>query len=75
MASTPKSHQLKANIANYEHRDLDIGDFYSKLMNLQNELTNLVKIPLCTCSGCKCGAASKIIAMYEENKHANVAWD
>lgn len=47
---------------------MDIGEFYSKLVNLWNELNNLVKVPVCTCSGCKCEAASKIVAMYEEDK-------
>ena len=68
VANTPKLHQLKANIANGEQGDLDIGGFYSKLMNLWNERSNLLKVLVCTCSGCKCGAASKIIAMYEKDK-------
>ena len=68
MANTPKIHQLKANIADCKQGDLNVGDFYSKLMNLWNELSNLVKVPVCTCSGCKCGAASQIIAMNEEDK-------
>ena len=45
MANTPKIHQLKANIANCKQGDLDVGDFYSKLMHLWNELSNLVKFP------------------------------
>ena len=56
------------NIANCKQGDLDIGDFYSKLMNLWNELSNLVTMPVCTCKGCTCGAASKIMAMHEEDK-------
>jgi len=68
MANTPKIHQLKAKIANCKQGDLVVGDFYSKLMNLWNELFNLVKVPLCTCKGCECGAASWIMAMYEEDK-------
>jgi len=64
IANTPKIHQLKANIANCKQGDLDVGDFYSKLKNLWNELTNLIKVPVCTCSDCKCRASSKIIGMY-----------
>jgi len=37
-------------------------------MNPWNELTNLVKVPIYTYRGCKCGAANKIITMYEEDK-------
>ena len=68
MANTLKIHQLKANIANCKQGDLDAGDFYSKLVNLWNELSNLVKEPICTCKKCDCGAASKIMAIYEEDK-------
>ena len=68
MANTPKIHQLKANIVNCKQGDMDVGEFYSKLVNLWNELGNLVKFPVCTCSGCQCGAAKKIMAMYEADK-------
>ena len=37
-------------------------------MNLWNELNNHVKVPFCTCEGCKCRAAPKIVKMYEEEK-------
>jgi len=68
MANTPKIHQLKANIANCKQGDMDIGYFYAKLVNLWNELSNLVKVSVCTCKGCECGAVSKILAMYEADK-------
>jgi len=68
MANTPKIHQLKVNIANCKQDDIDVGEFYSKLGNLWNELSNLIKFPVCTCSGCQCGAAKKIMAMYEADK-------
>ena len=29
---------------------------------------NLVKVPTCTCKGCTCGVAEKIIAMYKADK-------
>jgi len=45
-----------------------VGEFYSKLMNPWTELNNLVKVPVCMCSGCKCGVARKILAMYEEDR-------
>ena len=64
-SDTTKIHQLKADIANCKHGDLDVGEFYSKLKNLWNKLTNLTKIPVCTCNDCKCEARSEIISMYE----------
>jgi len=48
MANTPKIHQLKATTANCKQGDLDIGEFYSKLTNLWNELFNLIQVPVCT---------------------------
>jgi len=67
-ANTPKIHQLKADIVNCKQGTLDVGDFYSKLANIWNELINLVKVSTCSCSGCMCGASSKILAMCEEDK-------
>ena len=68
MANTPKIHQLKTDIANCKQGDMEIGEFYSKLVNLWNELNNMVKIPVCTCTGCKCDVSSKIMTMYEQDK-------
>ena len=59
VANTPKIHQLKADIANCKQWKLKVGEFYSKLTNLWNELGNHIKIPTCTCSGCKYGVGEK----------------
>ena len=67
-ANTPKIHQLKAYIANCKQGTLEIGEFYSKLVNLWNKFGNSVKVPMRTCSGCKCGAARQILVMYDEDK-------
>jgi len=66
--NTPKIHQLKANITNCKQGDMDIGEFYSKLVNLWIELSDLVKVPVCTCKGCTCGVASKLVTMHENDK-------
>ena len=66
--NTPKIHKLKSDIANCKQGGLEVGEFHSKLVNLWNELNNLVKVPVCTCSGWKCGVSSKILVMYEEDK-------
>jgi len=68
MANAPKIHQLKANIEHCKQRDMDVGEFYSKLINLWNELNNLVKLPVCTCASCMCGVTRRIMAKYEEDK-------
>jgi len=68
MANTPIIHQLKTDKANCKQGDMDVREFYSKLVNLWNELNNLMKIPVCTCIGCKCDVSSKMMAMYEQDK-------
>jgi len=68
VANTPKIHQLKVTIANCKQGSLEVGEFYSRLTNLWNELNNHAKIPKCSCKGYKCGASEQIVAMYEEDK-------
>ena len=68
IANTPRIHQLKANIAVCKQGDMEVSDFFSKLANLWNELSNVAKVPLCNCSVCKCGASTKILAMYKEDR-------
>ena len=67
-ANTPRIHQLKADIANCKQGTLEVGEFYSKLLSLWTELNNLAKVLACTCNECHCGVASKILAMYKEEK-------
>jgi len=66
--NTPRIHQLKVVIVNCKQGTLEIGEFYSKLVNLWNELNNLVKVSICICGGCKCGTASQRLAMYDEGR-------
>ena len=68
VVNAPKIHQLNAGIANCKQGTLDVGEFYHKLVNLWHELNNHIKVPYCTCKGCSCGAATKIVQMYEEHK-------
>lgn len=74
MGNTPKVHLLKANIANCKQDDLHVGKLYSKLTNLWNKLMNLVNVPVCTCSGCKCGVVNKIVVIYKADEHINFWW-
>jgi len=64
----PTHPRFMADISNCKQGDMDVGEFYSKLTNLWNESNNLVKVLVCTCSGCKCGVVSKITTMYEQDK-------
>lgn len=68
VASAPKICQLKTSIAKCRQGGLEVVEFYSKLRGLWSELSNHIRIPHCTCKGCKCDVASKIVAMFEEEK-------
>jgi len=47
---------------------LEVGEIYSKLTNLWNELKNHVKVPSCVCKDCECEVSNKIVPMQEEEK-------
>ena len=68
VANLLRIHQLKAAVANCKQGTLDIGEFYNKLMILWNEMNNYVKVSTCTCKGCTCGAAQKLIKLYKEDQ-------
>ena len=60
--NVPKIHRLKAAIASSKQGNLDVVEFFSKLMGLWNELENIIKCPTCMCE-----AASKYAKMVEED--------
>ena len=39
-----------------------------ELINLWTELSDLVKLPVCTCKGCKCCVSNKILTIYKEDR-------
>ena len=49
VSNVPRIHQLKAEIASSKQGNMDVVDFFSKLMSLWIELDNYVKRPMCTC--------------------------
>jgi len=51
--NAPRIHQLKAEIASSKQGNMDVVDFFSKLMGLWNELDNYVKYTKCTCKAAK----------------------
>ena len=68
VANIPKMHQLKASISNCKQGGLSVVEFYSKISDLWVELGNYEKVPYCTCKGCTCEAANKIVHMYKQEK-------
>jgi len=63
VANAPRIYQFKIGIADCKQGGLDVVGFYSKLMSLWSELNNHIKIPYCMC-----GAAVKIVKMFDEEK-------
>jgi len=61
--NVPKIHQLKVEIASCKQGNLDVVEFFSKLMGLWNEVDNTIKHPVCTCD-----AASKYAKMAEQDQ-------
>jgi len=59
----PKIHRLKVEIASYKQGNLDVIEFFSKLMGLWNEPENTIKHPTCTCE-----AADKYAKMAEQDR-------
>ena len=59
----PKIHRLEAEIASCKQGNLDMVEFFSKLIGLWNELDNTIKRPVCTCN-----AASKYAKMAEQDQ-------
>ena len=55
-------HQLKAEIASSKQGNMDVVEFFSKLMGLWNELDNYVKYPKCTCK-----ETEEVMKMIEED--------
>jgi len=61
--NVPKIHQLKAEIASCKQGNLEVVEFFTKLIGLWNELGDYVKYLKCTCD-----AAEKYAKMDEEDK-------
>ena len=59
----PRIHKLKAEIASCKQGNMDVVEFFSKLMSLWNELSNYIRVP-----ECKCGAADTILQLAEQDK-------
>ena len=68
IANTPQIHQLKANLASYKQEELEVVEFYNKLMGLWSELENYAKIPYYTRGKCECGIADKVLKIVDEEK-------
>ena len=63
--NAPRIHQLKAEIASSKQGNIDMVDFFSKLMGLCNELDNYRKYPKRTCK------AAKVVMKFIEDDRAH----
>jgi len=67
MPNAPKIHQLKADIAACKQGELEVVEFYLKLMGMWSALNNYIRIPKCTYGKCECDVGGKIVnVMLEE---------
>ena len=68
MANVPNIHQLKTDLASCKQGNLEVVEFYTKLMGMWSELENYAKMPHCTCGKCECAIGNKIVKMVEDEK-------
>lgn len=68
VASAPRIHQLKSDVASCKQGGLSIVEFFSKLMGLWSELDNYARFPQCRCGKCECEINDKLMKMSEEEK-------
>ena len=61
--NVPKIHNLKAQITSCKQGNLEVVEFFSKLMGLWGELEGCIKRPVCTYK-----AADEYIKMAENDK-------
>lgn len=64
----PRIQQLKSDLAQCKQEGMAMVNYYGKLKMLWDELANYQQIPICTCSGCKCGIKSKLEKQREEER-------
>lgn len=51
----PRVQQLRADLANWKQNGQSVVTYYGRLKTLWDELKNYDWIPVCRCTGCKCG--------------------
>jgi hypothetical protein len=64
----PRIQQLKSDLASCKQGGMTVMKYYGKLKILWDELGNYEQIPACSCGGCKCNIASKLVKKKEEEK-------
>ncbi|GJZ72104.1 LTR copia-type gag-polypeptide [Tanacetum coccineum] len=67
-ASAPRAYELKQTLSVTQQGDTSVSAYYTKLYGIWDEMQSALFIPQCTCGGCKCDMAKKIIEVREKER-------
>ncbi|KAJ1688075.1 hypothetical protein LUZ63_019465 [Rhynchospora breviuscula] len=68
IGNSTRIHQLKADIAAARQQGQSIVAYYTRLKSMWDELSNYLKVPMCTCQGCTCNMAKDLLKEREDEK-------
>ncbi|KAJ1703741.1 hypothetical protein LUZ63_003520 [Rhynchospora breviuscula] len=68
IGNSTRIHQLKADIAAARQQGQSVVAYYTRLKSMWDELSNYLKVPMCTCQGCTCNMAKDLLKEREDEK-------
>ncbi|KAJ3684366.1 hypothetical protein LUZ61_013530 [Rhynchospora tenuis] len=68
IGNATRIHQLKADIAAARQQGQSVVAYYTRLKGMWDELSNYLKVPMCTCHGCTCNMAKDLLKEREDEK-------
>ncbi|PWA48889.1 GAG-pre-integrase domain, Gag-polypeptide of LTR copia-type [Artemisia annua] len=67
-ASAPRAYELKQTLSVTQQGDTSVSAYYTKLRGIWDEMQSALSIPRCTCGGCECDMAKKIIEVRKKER-------
>ncbi|KAJ3708504.1 hypothetical protein LUZ61_012209 [Rhynchospora tenuis] len=68
IGNATRIHQLKADIAAARQQGQSVVAYYTRLKGMWDELSNYLKVPMCTCHGCTCNMSKDLLKEREDEK-------
>ncbi|KAJ1685788.1 hypothetical protein LUZ63_017178 [Rhynchospora breviuscula] len=68
IGNSTRIHQLKADIAAARQQGQSVVAYYTRLKSMWDELSNYLKVPMCTCQGSTCNMAKDLLKEREDEK-------
>ncbi|KAJ1688334.1 hypothetical protein LUZ63_019724 [Rhynchospora breviuscula] len=68
IGNSTRIHQLNADIAAARQQGQSVVAYYTRLKSMWDELSNYLKVPMCTCQGCTCNMAKDLLKEREDEK-------